>query len=48
MATKGIKFLNQGASPLDVAGVQNYKARWGGVEYKYNSWQLDSGIGKLF
>lgn len=48
MATKGIKFLNQGASPLDVAGVRDYKARWGGVEYEYNSYQLDSGIGKLF
>lgn len=47
-ARRGIRYLNQGASPLDVAGVRDYKARWGGVEYKYNSWQLDSGIGKLF
>lgn len=47
-AGRGIRYLNQGASPHDATGVRDYKARWGGVEHTYNSYQLDSGIGKLF
>lgn len=45
-AARGVKLLNQGASPPVAEGLADYKAKWGGVERRYRCLQYRSGLGR--
>ena len=46
-ASQGGHYLNLGASPVDVPGVAEYKAKWGGESFAYDTLVRRSGIGRL-
>lgn len=46
-AAQGGHYLNLGASPADVPGVAEYKAKWGGETSAFDTLVRRSGMGKL-
>lgn len=46
-AAAGVRFLNLGVTPPDAAGVQTYKAKWGGIDYSYRTIEIRSLLGRI-
>jgi FAD/FMN-containing dehydrogenase len=46
-ASQGGHYLNLGATPVDVPGVAEYTAKWGGEPFVYQTLVRRSGVGRL-
>jgi CelD/BcsL family acetyltransferase involved in cellulose biosynthesis len=45
--SRGLKYLNLGATPPDAVGVSQYKQKWGGREYAYQVFEFRSWLGRV-
>ena len=43
----GVRRVNFGATPDDAEGVRNYKEKWGGTPYSYQTLIHRRGLGRL-
>lgn len=44
---EGVRYLNLGATPADAPGVESYKQKWGGTDYRYRILSQRSFLGRL-
>lgn len=47
VSSRGLSYLNLGASPPEAEGLTDYKEKWGGATYRYNCYSRKSFLGRL-